>query len=479
MSSFRDRTTQAIGWDLAGNYGGQIASFIISIILARLLDPEDFGLVGMSMVFIAILQVFKDMGFASALIQSKENSSLTYSSIFYLNIFTGAVFTFLIYFAAPFIGKFYENSQITNLVRLLSIIFFISSFNVVQSTILRKNLDFKSLTVRDLFSQIFAGVVAVFFAFNGFGIYSLIIQQIIAAILQTILLWKITNWYPKFEFSWEEVKKLSGFSLYVFAAQSVNQILKQADTLIIGKLFSPATLGFFTRANSLNSLVIRNSSASISKVFYPALAGLQEDNERFQKVFLKVIKITSAISVYLTGVFFLVGEELIITLFGSKWEPSVFIFQILIIRAFTYPISSMVVNAFMAKGKSKQNFHYGNIRKVLQLIPMFIAFFYGFKPFLFSIVAVAILSWILNNFFATFSLGVSLKAQFMAVSPNLIFSAVVLYGIKEILPEKLNIPLAIVEVVAFSLLFFIFLICTKSELIKEGNIILQKLKRKL
>lgn len=140
MSSLRSRTGIALAWDLLGNYGGQISSFIISIFLARLLDPEEFGLVGMSMVFIAVLQIFKDMGFASALIQNKENTSLTYSSVFYLNVFAGIIFTVVIYFLAPFIGGFYENQKVTDLVRLLSITYFISSFNIVQITILRKNL---------------------------------------------------------------------------------------------------------------------------------------------------------------------------------------------------------------------------------------------------------------------------------------------------------------------------------------------------
>lgn len=467
MSTLRSRTANALGWDLVGNYGGQITGFIISIFLARLLSPQDFGLVGMSMVFIAVLQVFKDFGFASALIQNKENTSLTYSSVFYINLLAGTLLTILLYFVAPLIGRFYDNQAVILIVQLLSITFFINSFNIVQSTILRKSLDFKKLTMRDLISQISAGVVAVILAFQGVGVYALVIQQILAAIIRTILLWKLTAWYPKWEFSFTEVKKLTGFSVYVFAAQSVNQIIREVDTLVIGKLFSPATLGYFSRANSLNTLINKNSSGTLTKVFFPVLSSIQDDEQRFEKIFLKVIHIVSVISVFLTGLFFLIGEELIIGLFGKKWEPSILIFKILIIKGFTYPISSMIVNAFLAKGKSKQNFHYGNIRKIMQLTPMIVAFIYGFIPFLYAMLTVSILAWLVNMYFTTRSLNVPFYAQIKAVLPILIFTALLVSILEFFMPQKFSYLWALVKLVTFSSLYLIYLRMIKSEVINE------------
>lgn len=477
-NTLRSKTARALGWDLFGNYGGQITAFVISIFLARLLTPADFGMVGMSMVFISVLQVFKDFGFASALIQNKENSSLTYSSIFYINLIAGTILTAILYFAAPLIGVFYDNETIVLLVQLLSITFFINSFNIVQSTILRRTLDFKKLTIRNLISQLVAGIVAVILAFRGLGVYALVVQQILAAIIQTILLWRLTNWYPKWEFSLVEVRKLTGFSFYVFAAQSINQIIRQADTLIIGKLFSATTLGFFTRANSLNAIINQNSISTLSKVFFPVLASINDDDERFQKIFLKVIHLASVLSVYLTGVFYLVGEEIIIGLFGEKWQPSVFIFKILIIKGFTYPISAMIVNAFMAKGKSKQNFHYGNIRKVLQLTPMVIAYFYGFIPFLYAMLAISIFAWFLNIYFANRSLDIPFKSQLKAVLPNLLFMALIVFVIEIIIPTELNYLLAVVRAILFSIGFFAFLVLTKSEMIGELKYYLNKFRKR-
>ena len=468
MDNLKSKTGKAFGWELVGNYGGQISGFIISIFLARLLDPEEFGLVGMSMVFISILKVFMDMGFASALIHNKDNTSITYSSIFYLNIFAGLMFTILIFFAAPLIGEFYENNIVTDLVRLLSITFFIGSFNIVQGTILRKNLDFKSLTYRSLISQLIGGLIAVIFAWIGYGVYALVIQQIVVALINTVLLWKISGWYPKLEFSWAEIKKLSGFSVYVFAAQSVNQIIRQSDTLIIGKVFSPATLGFFSRANSLNSLINKNAISSFQKVFFPALSTIQNDDERFERVFLKVINLVSGISIFLTGVFFLSGEEIIIGLFGEKWQPSVVIFQIIIIKGFTYPISAMIVNAFLAKGKSKENFHYGNIRKVLQITPFYFAFVYGFKEYLFATVGASLIAWVLNMFFVNHSLKISLRAQIKVVFPTLLFSSLLVFLISLLFPPDGSLIMAILEVFIFSAGFLCFLWLINSPLLLEA-----------
>lgn len=469
MDSLKEKTGKALAWDLVGNYGGQVSGFIISIFLARLLEPEEFGLVGMSLVFINIMKVFMDLGLTSALIQNKGNTSLTYSSVFYVNVLFAVILTVLIYLLAPWVGAFYESSIVTFLVQILSISFFISSFNIVQSTILKIELDFKSLTYRDLFSQIVAGIVAIGFAYAGYGVYALVLQLILSEILKSILLWKITNWYPKLEFSLKEIKKLTGFSIYVLAAQSANRIFSELDTLVVGKLFAPALLGFYSRANSLNQVIIRNSSKSISKVFFPVLSKVQDDEKRFVKIFIKVINIVSGVAVLMTGIFFLAGEEIIIGLFGKKWQPSVLIFQVLILRGFTYPISSMIVNAFLAKGMSRENFHYGNIRKVLQLIPLVVAYIYGFYPFLYALVGISILAWLLNNYFSTRSLGISYWEQIKAVAPSLILGIIIVSIIVFLFPAERNYLIAALKIIVFSILYLGILYFFKSTLTSEGK----------
>ncbi|MEM9390729.1 MAG: lipopolysaccharide biosynthesis protein, partial [Bacteroidota bacterium] len=382
MTNLKNRASKAFFWDIVGNYGGQVIIFIISIFLARLLSPEDFGLVGMSMVIIHIFRVFADMGFASALIQNQSNTHLTYSSVFYLNIVIGILFTLLIYLGAPLIGFFYENDRVTTLVEWLSLLFVFNSFNIVQGTILKKKLAFKPISIILLISQFVSGGVAIFMAFIGYGVYALVIQQLLIAILNTIILWNVSEWKPAFQFSWNEVRKITGFSSYLFFGQFLNQLFKQMDTLTVGKLFTPAVLGYYTRAESLNSLISKNSVSTFNRVFFPVLSSLQQEDERFEKVYFQVLDIVSTIAVFSSGLFFLIGDEIIIGLFGQKWHPSVAVFQILVLKGFTYPLNALMVNAFLAKGKAKANFYFGNVRRILQLVPLGVAYFYGFDPFL-------------------------------------------------------------------------------------------------
>lgn len=467
MSSLRNKASVAMVWDLIGSYGGQLTSFVITIFLSRLLTPEDFGLVGMSMVFINVLMVFADMGFASALIQHKENTSLVYSSVFFLNVAAGLIISILLFLSAPLIGRFYDNDVIVDLIRLFSISFFIYSFNIVQQAILQKELDFKSLTIRRISAQIIAGVVAIFFAYRGFGVYALVIQSILAGVITSIVLWRVSSWHPKLEFSWLELKKLTGFSTYVFASRSVNQLFNNADPLVIGKLFSPVTLGYYSRAFSLNTLVNSNSVSSISRVFFPVLSTVQDDSERFNNLYIRVIGLVAGVSVFVTAIMFLIGEELIINLFGHQWQESVPIFRILIIKGLTYPVSAMIVNAFLAKGKSKENFIYGNIKRLVLIIPFVVAYFYGFEAYLYASVAAGFGTWLMNNYFVSRSMGIKFMTQFYAVAkylfPGIALCALVWYTV----PQEMNIGWAIMRMAFFSLMFILFIKFFKMELYAE------------
>jgi O-antigen/teichoic acid export membrane protein len=479
MNSLRNKTGKALIWVLIGDYSNQIINFLISLVLARLLAPSQFGLVGMSMAFISLLQVFKDMGFASALVQNKTNDSLTYSSIFYLNVAAGLILTVVVYFSAPFVGEFYNNEDVTLIIRLLSINFFLSSFNIVQGTILVRELNFKTLAYRDVISKFISGGVAIYLAFDGFGVFSLVAQQILNSVLSTIFLWNVTKWYPKLEFSLGLVKQLASFSVYVFAGRFLDQLVKQLDTLVIGKLYSAATLGFFSRAKSLNGLVIKNSAGILNKVFFPALSSIQDDKARFEKIYIKILSMVSAISVLLTGVFYISGAELIIGLFGAKWEPSVPIFKILIIEGFTYPLNAVMVSALLAAGKSKENFYYGNIRKVIRFLPILFAYLYGFEVFIIAYVTVGVINWFLNTYFIQTTLQVSFIKQLKAVLPFLISGALIVLSLTFFINISGNYLITFLKVILFGAFYILILFFTKNDVLNELKYYLTSIWQKL
>lgn len=468
MSSLRNKTSKALFWDLSGNYGGQLILFIISIFLARLLSPEDFGVVGMSMVFIHILRVFADMGFAAAIIQNQQNSSLTYSSVFYLNIAIGALFTCVLFFSSPYIGSFYDNVKVTYVLQWLSVLFVINSFNIVQATILKKDLNFRYITLVLLSTQSIAGVLAVGLAYMGYGVYALVFQQILSSFLNVVCLWNITGWYPSLKFSWTEIKKLSSFSSFFFFGQFLNQIFKQLDTLAVGKMFSASVLGFFSRAESINSLISKNSVSTFNRVFFPVLSTLQHDNQKFSEVYFRVLEIVSIVAVFISGLFFLIGQEFIIGLFGNKWQPSVIIFQVLILKGFSYPLNALIVNTFLAKGKARENFNFGNVRRLLQLIPLAVAYLYGFEPFLYAVIIISILTWLLNAYFLKVSLGFSFKRQVLRVFYYLLIAAIPIWLLHFVIfSNELNYMNAFFKVLIYGLYVAAFLYLTNSIILVE------------
>lgn len=420
MSSLKKRSLTAFIWDIGGTFFRQGSGFIISIFLARLLEPAEFGLVGMAMVFINISYIFMDFGLSSALIQSKKNTDLTYSSVFYINLIFGLFLTLIFYFIAPFIGDFYENDQITYLVRWLSLVFVFSSLGQVQSVILRKKLNFKALTIQGLIANSIGGILGVFFAFQGWGVYALIVQQLSAALLGSLLIWKLSSWKPELMFSYKEVKNLTNFSLFVFLDSLFSNIFKNLDVLLIGKVFSPMVLGFYTRSVSLKDQVTNFSSLSLTKVFYPVLSELQDDEAEYSRIYFKVISVVSFLSFGLSGVLYVLGSDIIIGLFGPKWAPSVPIFQVLILSVVNYPMSSMIVNAFLSKGKSKANFVIGLFRKFIRIIPLLIAYYYGIFEFTVSLVVVNYFLTFVNIFLLNKYTNLSIRAHFQKILEGLI-----------------------------------------------------------
>lgn len=407
MKNLKKKSLNAFLWDLGGTFGRKGISFITSIFLARLLTPEEFGIVGMALVFIAVFQVFGDVGFTKGLIQSQENTSVTYSSIFYINILLGSILTISIYLAAPIVGSFYENDQVTEVLEYLSLLFILSAFNIVQQTILQKQLKMKVLSLRTILAQVIGGAVGITMAFMGYGVFSLVAQMITAGLVTSIVLWTVTDWYPKIEFSIKEVKRLFGFSAYIFFEQILSKIFKEINTLFIGKAFSASTLGFFTRAESFNKLIIKFSSTSLSKVFFPVLSELQNDEKNYKRVYYKLISVVTLISFGFTGVLFILSETLIIGLFGAKWEPSVLIFQILVLKGYIYPVSVVINNAFLSQGKSKEFFLVGLVRKFSRLLPLVVGYFYGFNAFLIAFVILSNLLMVYNVFVAKIYANVS------------------------------------------------------------------------
>ncbi|OIQ21432.1 MAG: hypothetical protein BM557_04040 [Flavobacterium sp. MedPE-SWcel] len=417
-----NKTKKGLIWDLAGSFFRQFAAFFVSIILARLLSPEEFGIVGMSLVFVSITEVFIDVGFTSALIQRKEVKDIVYSSIFYVNLGISVFLALLMLLAAPYIGDFYEQPKVAKILEYLALIPIIAAFGRVQSAILTKRMDFKSLSIRSVISTVIGGVAGIVGALTDMGVYSLVLLQIVTVLTSTVLLWASTGWRPKFEFSRTEVKSLLGYSSFVFFDQALRKVFNKIDTIFIGKFFSPATLGFYSRAESLKAQIDTYTSNSLRKVMFPALSALQDNPEEFEKAYRKAFNIVTGIIVLLVGPIYFLSEQIIVGLLGDKWRPSIIFFQILLFATLTSPHIGMMAQAVLAKGYSKLKFKIGLIQRFLKLTPIVFGLLFGVVEFAIAVVAASTTVFFVYSFVVHKKLHLNFAKQMKDfIIPNIVF----------------------------------------------------------
>lgn len=421
-STLNSKSKVALLWSFSGSLVKQFAFLFITIILARLLEPREFGIVAMSVVFIGISEMLLDSGFTSGLIQQKDTKDITFSSVFYLNLGISLLLSTIIILTAPFIAVFLEEPRIENILYYLSIIPPISALGLVQAAILKKNIDFKSLTLRDILSTIIGGILGVIAAFLDYGVYSLVIQQISTVIISTIMLWFATQWTPKFEFSFYEIKKLFQFSGYVFLDTLSQRLLKHIDTIFIAKVFSPAILGFYSKAESLKAQVVSYATNSLSKVMYPVFSKLQDDEKGFKAIYHRAFNIVTGLVIILVAPLYFLAHFIIILLLGDKWEPSVILFQTLIFLAITGPHISMMARAILSKGFSKYMFKIGLVSRLIKLSPIAVGLYYGIEEFAIAIVVASFVIFFMLSYIIDKKLDVNFLNQIRNfLIPNIIF----------------------------------------------------------
>ncbi len=287
MSSLKVQGTKAFIWDFSGKIARQGMGFVVSIFLARLLEPSDFGLIAIAMVIIVIANIFTDSGLGLALIQRRRVLPIHYSSVFYFNVAVGILLVLITFLSASLIAEFYNNQALIPLTQVLSFSFIIGALSAVQSTKLRKELNYALLTKMNLTASLISGIIGVSLAFLGAGVWSLVAQSLILGVVYNILIWTRAKWVPDLKFSWKALTQLWGFGFRMFLSSLLGTVFGQLQIIIIAKLFSPATLGFFNRAMSLNNMVITYSSQSLMSVLFPILSKVQNDLPRFQSIIMK------------------------------------------------------------------------------------------------------------------------------------------------------------------------------------------------
>lgn len=373
--SLRKKTIKGLAWSAVSQGGKQVSQIIITMILARLLSPEDFGLVAMATVFTNFALLFGEMGLSSALIQKQDIDDRHLSSAFWLNVIAGACLTLFFIIVAPLIAAFYHKPQLQPLLMVMSLNFILTSFTIIQQTIFTKEMDFKPLTIRDIASVVVAGIVGIFMANHGFGAWSLVGQLLTFSFVNGILLWTMSSWRPKFMFSKDAIKDIFHFSAHMTGFNIVNYFARNVDQLLIGKFLGSQALGYYALAYKIMLYPVQNISGIIGRVMFPAFSRIQHDLEKVRSAYLKMVKAISLITFPLMAGLFVLAPEFVHIVFGAKWEPIILVLKILCICGAVQSIGTTVGNIILSQGRSELQLRLG----VISIFFVFLAVLLGMR----------------------------------------------------------------------------------------------------
>lgn len=422
LSSLEGRAIRGVFWSAAERLMPQAVQFIISIILARLLLPEQFGLIGMLAVFLAVGQVFINSGFGSALIQKQDADEIHFSSVFYTNLLISIVAAGILILVAPLIARFFREPILISLTRALSFNFIISAFGLVQVYLLTKKLDFKTQMKVSLLASLGSGVVGVSLAFHGYGVWSLVIQNISATFFNTLLLWIFNTWRPRKVFSLSALRELFGFGSRLLASGLMDTIFRNIYNVVIGKLFSPADLGFYARAYSLQQLPSETLGGIIGRVTFPIFSEIQNDPVRMKNAFRKVLRSIALINFPMMIGLLVCARPLILVLLTEKWSPATPYLQMLSIVGLIYPLHLINLNVLLAKGRSDLFFRLEVIKKSLIVIVLAITWRWGVFAIIAGQIVLSFVAYYLNSFYNGVIMRYGIREQGRDLLPYLIAS---------------------------------------------------------
>jgi len=476
--SLKQKTVSGLLWSFVDTMAGQGITFVVGIILARLLTPREFGLIGMITVFIAVSESFINSGFSSALIRKKDCTDTDFSTVFFFNLAAGILFFLLLFFSAPAISGFFNEPELTAILQVLGIVLIIDSLTLIQRTILTKRIDFKLQARISVIASIGSGVVAITMAFYGFGVWALVAQRFVKQGLNSLFLWMWNRWRPLLVFSKESFKELFGFGSKLLVGGLIDTIYRNVYYLIIGKFFSAQELGFYTKADDFQRLPSQNINAIISRVSYPILSIIQSDIPRLKNNYRKLIRTIMFITFILMMGMAAVAEPLIHTLIGAKWEPAIIYLQMLCFVGMMYPLHALNLNMLLVLGRSDLLLKLEVIKKIIAIPTIVIGVFFGIKMMIVGMIVNTLIAYYLNSYWSGVKIGYSFKHQVKDILPSFFLAlsmGVTVYFIGLLLPFSYPIKL-IIQIVFGGLFVFVISEVTKfRDYIFAKQLVLEKI----
>ena len=409
-------------WRFAERSGAQTVTLIVSIILARLLDPSAFGTVTLIMVYISIMQVFVDSGLGAALIQKKDADDLDFSSVFYFNFAVCLILYVGMFFVAPYIALFYNDNSLTSLIRVISLIIVVSGVKGIQQSFVSRNMLFKRFFFATLGGTVFSALLGILMAYFGCGTWSIVVQQLSNTIIDTVILWISVKWRPKKLFSWKRLQRLLSYGWKLLVSSLLDTIYNNLRNLVIGKFYTSTDLAYYNQADKFPKVLVTNINASINSILLPTMSKEQDNKIRVKSMVRRAIKISTYVMAPLMLGLLFCAEQVVTLVLTEKWLPCVPYLRIFCITYLFWPIHTANLNALKAMGRSDLYLRLEILKKIIGLVLLLLTMSISPLAMAYSMIISSILSQIINSWPNWKLLSYSYFEQIRDILPSLLLA---------------------------------------------------------
>ena len=427
--SLKSKTVKGVVWSSIERFSTQGVQFLIMIIMARLLTPKDYGLIGMLAIFLAVAQSLIDSGFSQALIRKQDRTDVDNSTVFYFNIVVSSALYLILFIAAPFAADFYNQPELTSVMRVVCLGVILNSLAVVQRALLTVRIDFKTQAKASLSAAVISGCIGIVLAYCGFGVWSLVVQQLLNLSVNTLLLWIFSKWRPIAVFSWKSFHELFAFGSKMLASGLLDTLYRNIYPIVIGKLFSASSLGHYTRAQHFSEFPSSNVTGIIQRVTYPILCGIQDETERLEAVYRKFLKLSAFIIFPLMIGMSAVARPFIDIVLGTQWGFCGQLLQIICFAMMWYPIHAINLNLLQVKGRSDLFLRLEIIKKILGITVLCITAPFGLVVMCYGQIFNSIVALVINTYYTGKLINVGFIRQMKDLLPTILLSLIMFWAI--------------------------------------------------
>ena len=416
--SLKAKTVRGTIWSGIDSIAGQGITFLVGLVLARLLSPQEYGLIGYITIIVAILNSIVDSGFSNALIRKKDAGEIDYNTTFIFNLVLSLLMAGVMIVAAGPISRFFNEPELVPLIRVMSAIVVINAAAIVQRTTLTKRVDFKTQTKVSLIASATSGVVGIGMALSGMGVWSLVGQQLSRQLLNTVFLWIFNRWIPTLQFSWRSFRELFGFGWKLMVSGLIDTTWKEIYQLVIGKCYTTETLGQYTRGKQFSDIFSSNMTTIIQRVSYPVLSSVQDERTRLKEGYRKIIKVSMLLSFVLLFGLGAVAEPLLYVLIGGQWSEAARYLQIIVFSACLYPLHAINLNMLQVQGRSDLFLKLEIVKKIIAVGPILLGVFISIEWMLWGSVLIGLFAYWLNSFYSGKMIDYGSLAQLRDIAPS-------------------------------------------------------------